>query len=81
MGSNLKVTHEYFPDAERISCFRCLCKFNRLLAFCRVKVVERRSMIPVSTVVLTRLLKPLRALAVWRDGLFKSRKRLEEDRS
>ncbi len=25
-------------------------------------------MIPVSTVVLTKLLKPLRALAVWRDG-------------
>ena len=37
-------------------------------------------MIPVSTVVLTRLLKPLRALAVWRDGLLKSRKRLVEDR-
>ena len=38
-------------------------------------------MIPVSTVVLTKLLKPLSALAVWRDGLFRSRKRLEEDRS
>ncbi len=38
-------------------------------------------MIPVSTIVLTKLLKPLSALAVWRDGLFRSRKRLEEDRS
>jgi hypothetical protein len=39
-------------------------------------------MIPVSTVVLTRLLKPLRALAVWRDGLLKSRsdrKRIADD--
>ncbi len=38
-------------------------------------------MIPESTVALTKLLKPLRDLAVWRDGLFKSPKRLEEDHS
>ncbi len=36
-------------------------------------------MIPVSTVALTVLLKPLRAIFAWRDGLFKSPKRLEED--
>ena len=39
-------------------------------------VVERRSVIPASTVVLTKLLKPLQALADWRDGLFKSRKKI-----
>ncbi|QNJ28183.1 hypothetical protein SynA1524_00474 [Synechococcus sp. A15-24] len=36
-------------------------------------------MIPVSAVALTVLLKPLRAIAAWRDGFFKSPKRLEEN--
>ena len=35
-------------------------------------------MIPVSAVALTVLLKPLRAIAAWRDGFFKSPKRLEK---
>ena len=76
----IKFSHDYFPVADRISCVRCLCKFNRRLAVCLVQDVERRSMIPVSTVVLTAILKTLRVLsAVWRDGLFKLRHRLEKD--
>ncbi|QNJ17260.1 hypothetical protein SynA1840_01722 [Synechococcus sp. A18-40] len=44
------------------------------MAFCRVKVLERGSMIPVSTVTLTVLLKSLRATAAWSEGFFKSPK-------
>ncbi len=68
------VTREYFPDADRISRVRRLCKFKHRLAFCRVKFVERRSMSAVSTVTLTELLKPLRATAAWSEGFFKSPK-------
>ncbi len=36
-------------------------------------------MIPVSAVALTVLIKPLRAIAAWRDVFFKSPKPLEEN--
>ena len=36
-------------------------------------------MIPVSTVTLTVLLRPLRAVVAWRESLFKSPKGLEGD--
>ena len=51
--------------------------FDRRLAICRIKAVERRAMIPVSTSVLMVLLKPFGVLSALRvDGVVEPRRRV-----